>query len=75
MRRGGRCIVEGDGYHRGDGVIAQTDAEVAAFVATSAAILGLQLDDEALAEVRDAMRVVINQVAPVLAYSREPARK
>jgi hypothetical protein len=50
-----------------------SDAALAEFVATSAAILGLQLDDQALATVRDTMRGVLNQAALVLEYPQPPA--
>ena len=45
-----------------------SDAALAEFVASSAAILGLQLDDQALTTVRDTMRGVLNQAALVLEY-------
>ena len=50
-----------------------SDAELAAFVATSAAMLGLQLDDQALAAVLDAMRGVVSQAALILEYPEPPA--
>jgi hypothetical protein len=50
-----------------------SDAELAAFVATSADMLGFQLDDQALAAVLDAMRGVISQAALVLDYPKAPA--
>jgi hypothetical protein len=50
-----------------------SDAELAAFVAASAAMLGLQLDDQAQAAVRDAFRGVIGQAALVLDYPKPPA--
>jgi hypothetical protein len=50
-----------------------SDSDLAAFVATSATLLGLQLDDHAFAAVLDAMRGVINQAALVLDYSEPPA--
>jgi hypothetical protein len=46
-----------------------SDSELSAFVATSAILLGLQLDDQALGAVPDAMRGVINQATLVLDYS------
>jgi hypothetical protein len=49
------------------------DADLAAFVATSAAILGLQLDDQAQAAVLDAMRGLMKQAALVLDYPKPPA--
>jgi hypothetical protein len=50
-----------------------SDADLAAFVATSAAILGLQLDDQAQAAVLDAMRGLMKQAALVLDYPKPPA--
>jgi len=50
-----------------------SDADLAAFVATSAAILGLQLDDQAQAAVLDAMRGLMKQAALVLDYRKPPA--
>ena len=52
---------------------ALSDTALAQFVATSAAILGLQLDDQELAAARDAMRSQLNQAALVLDYSQPPA--
>jgi hypothetical protein len=52
---------------------ALSDAALAQFVATSAAILGLQLDDQELAAARDTMRGLLNQAALVLDYSQPPA--
>jgi hypothetical protein len=49
-----------------------SDADLAAFVATSAAILGLQLDDQAQAAVLDAMRGLMKQAALVLDYPKPP---
>lgn len=49
-----------------------TDDDLAAFVTISAAILGLQLSDDALAAVHEAMRGVMMQAALVLDYV--PAR-
>jgi hypothetical protein len=43
-----------------------SDADLAAFVTTSAIVLGLRLDDAALAAVTDAMRGVLGQAALVL---------
>jgi hypothetical protein len=54
-------------------MMAASDAELAAFVGTSAAILGLQLDDEAQAAVLNAMRGLLSQVALVLDYPESPA--
>lgn len=50
-----------------------SDADLAVFVAASAAILGLQLDDQAQAAVIDAMRGLIKQAALVLDYPKPPA--
>jgi hypothetical protein len=50
-----------------------SDADLAAFVATSAAILGLQLDDQAQAAVLDAMRGLLSQAALVLDYPKPAA--
>ena len=50
-----------------------SDADLAAFVATSATILGLQLDDQAQAAVLDAMRGLMKQAALVLDYPGPPA--
>ena len=50
-----------------------TDAALAEFVATSAAILGLPLDDQELAAARDTMRGLLNQAALVLDYPEPPA--
>ena len=55
-----------------DGMTALSDAALAEFVATSAAILGLQLDDQELAAARDTMRGLLNQAALVLDYSQPP---
>jgi hypothetical protein len=50
-----------------------SDDALAAFVAASATILDLQLDDEALATVRDTMRGVLKQASLVLADPQPPA--
>ena len=50
-----------------------SDADLAALVTISAAILGLQLDDQAHAAVLDAMRGVMSQAALVLDYPKPPA--
>jgi hypothetical protein len=50
-----------------------SDEGLAEFVAASAAILGLQLDDEALATVRDTMRGVLRQASLVLESPQPPA--
>lgn len=47
---------------------APSDEELAAFVAASAAMLDLKLDDGALAAVTEAMRGVAAQAALVVAY-------
>jgi hypothetical protein len=47
-----------------------SDVDLAAFVATSAAILGLQLDDQAQASVLDAMRGLMGQAALVLGHPK-----
>lgn len=52
---------------------ALSDEALMEFVAASAVILGLPLDDESLATVRDAMRGVLKQAALVLEDSRPPA--
>lgn len=52
---------------------ALSDEALAEFVAASAAILGLQLDDEALTTVRDTMRGVLKQASLVLEDSQPPA--
>jgi hypothetical protein len=49
------------------------DADLAAFVGASAAMLGLQLDDQAQAAVLNAMRGVLSQAALVLDYPGPPA--
>jgi hypothetical protein len=49
-----------------------SDVDLAAFVATSAAILGLQLDDQAQASVLDAMRGLMGQAALVLDHPKPP---
>jgi hypothetical protein len=51
----------------------ELETELEAFIATSAAMLGLQLDDRARAAVLDAMRGVMNQAALVLDYPDPPA--
>jgi hypothetical protein len=50
-----------------------SDTDLAAFVAASAVMLDLQLDEAALASVRDAMRGVAVQARIVLAHSPAPA--
>jgi hypothetical protein len=50
-----------------------SDGALAEFVATSAANLGLQLDDETLATVRDTMRGVLKQASLVLEDPQPPA--
>jgi hypothetical protein len=50
-----------------------SDAALAQFVASSAVILGLQLDDQELAAAREAMRGLLNQAALVLDDSQPPA--
>ena len=52
---------------------ALSDADLAAFVATSATLLGLLLCDEAQVAVLDAMRGVMTQAALVLDYPQPPA--
>lgn len=49
-----------------------SEADLADFVATSAAMLGLQLDEQGLEAARDAMRSMLVQVALVLDY--DPVR-
>lgn len=48
------------------------DDALAGFVAASAAILGLQLDEETLATVRDTMRGVLKQASLVLEDPQPP---
>jgi hypothetical protein len=49
-----------------------SDADLAAFVATSSATLGLKLDDQAQAAVLEAMRGLMTQAALVLDYPKSP---
>lgn len=49
------------------------DDALAGFVAASAAILGLQLDEETLATVRDTMRGVLKQASLVLEDPQPPS--
>lgn len=53
-------------------MIVLSEAALADFVAASAAILGVELDDAALAAVREAMRGVLKQASLVLEESQPP---
>ena len=50
-----------------------SDVDLAALVAASANMLGLQLDGQALEAVRDAMRGVVSEAEVVLDYPEMPA--
>jgi hypothetical protein len=47
-----------------------SDSDLADFIAASATVLGLQLDDSARAAVLDALQGVMRQAALVLDYSK-----